>query len=234
MKEVKQDKEKKEEVTYINLFCCKLAVGIFFTCIFILASASLTLVNRIAFLKYNFKFSFTILFIQQTFCCIFFTILGNTNEKFKSQSGEISFKDFLKLKYQYIFFSIIFIINNVIGIYANQLVVNTAMYLTLRKFLIVINLLYDLFINKKKLPGHFIYCVILITSGTLLTGIDDFSADYVGYVIVFMYNIIGTIYVQISDKFKKRNGVSNLKLLIYCSYLAAPILLTFIFVSSSF
>ena len=51
MKEVKQDKEKKEEVTYINLFCCKLAVGIFFTCIFILASASLTLVNRIAFLK---------------------------------------------------------------------------------------------------------------------------------------------------------------------------------------
>ena len=237
MKEVRQDKENrenKEEVTYINLFCCKLAVGIFFTCIFILASASLTLVNRIAFLKYNFKFSFTILFLQQTFCCIFFTILGNTNEQFKSQSGEISFKDFLKLKYQYIFFSIVFIINNVIGIYANQLVVNTAMYLTLRKFLIVMNLLYDLFINKKTLPGHFIYCVILITLGTLLTGIDDFSADYVGYVIVFMYNTIGTIYVQISDKFKKRNGVSNLKLLIYCSYLAAPILLTFLFVSGEY
>ena len=49
-----------------------------------------------------------------------------------------------------------------------------------------------------------------------------------------MYNIIGTIYVQISDKFKKRNGVSNLKLLIYCSYLAAPILLTFIFVSGEY
>ena len=106
MESVKED-NKKEEKYYVNLIFCKLSIGVIFTFVYIFANISLTLINRLIFQKFNFKFNFTLLFLQQLFCCIFFTFLGNTNETFRSKSGEISFKDFNKLKYQYVIFCFI-------------------------------------------------------------------------------------------------------------------------------
>ena len=233
MESVKED-NKKEEKYYVNLIFCKLSIGVIFTFVYIFANISLTLINRLIFQKFNFKFNFTLLFLQQLFCCIFFTFLGNTNETFRSKSGEISFKDFNKLKYQYVIFCFIFMANTLSSFIGNQLVLNTAMFLTLRKFVPVMNYIYDLFINKKDLPSYFGISVTLITLGTLLTGIDDFTADFLGYFVVFINNTVSVFFGQVSEKFKKQNGVSNLKLLIYCSYLATPILFFIIIFSGEF
>ena len=107
---------------YLNLFCCKLSVGIIFTYIFIICSITINIVNRVIFLKYKFKFNMTFIFLQQFFCMIFFTIVSKYSKLFHNQTGEVSFNDFYKLKYQYIAYSIFFIIKTITSFLGYQLV----------------------------------------------------------------------------------------------------------------
>ena len=44
---------------------------------------------------------------------------------------------------------------------------------------------------------------ILITNGKILIGSDDFTADYFGYAVVIINNILTIIYVKLSETFKK-------------------------------
>ena len=225
VEETKKDEQHSKEKSYINLYFCKINVGMVFTYIYLFASILLNIVNRLLYQKFHFKFNFTLMFCQQLFCFMFFTFVASKNENFKKKAGEISLKDFLKLKYYYIFFCLLFTLNYLSSFIGNQLVVNTAMFLILRKFLTVLNYLFDLFVNKKTLPSYFTSSIILITLGTLLTGFDDLTADYLGYFIVFVNNTLSLLYGQMSDKFTKKTGVSNIKLLIYNSYLVTPLLL---------
>lgn len=221
----------KDNKTYINLFFFKITVGALFTYIYLLASIMLNIVNRMLYQKYKFKFNFTLMFCQQLFCFLFFTFIASKNKNFTNKAGEISVNDFLKHKHYYIFFCLLFTLNYLSSFIGNQLVLNTAMFLILRKFLTVMNYLFDLFINKKTLPSYFTMSVVLITVGTVLTGYDDLTADAVGYIVVFVNNTLSLLYGQMSDKFSKKTGVSNIKLLIYNSYLVTPLLLIAIFAS---
>ena len=73
-----------------------------------------------------------------------------------------------------------------------------------------------------------------MTFGTLLIGSDDFSADYLGYAVVIINNTLTIIYIKLTEGFKKKTKASNLKLLIYNSYLANPILLIAMFISGEY
>ena len=64
-----------------------------------------------------------------------------------------------------------------------------------------------------------------------MAGIDDYSTDIKGYLAVFMKNTFNLINLEVSENFKKKNGVPNLKLLVYNSFLSTPILFITIFVS---
>lgn len=225
------EKEKADTKTYLNLYLFKISIGVIFTYIYILASILLTIVNRFLYTKYNFKFNFTLMFIQQFFCFLFFTFIATKNKNFKEKVGEVSFKDFLKLKYQYVFFCFIFSCNYLSSFLGNQLVINTAMYLILRKFLFIMNYLYDLFINGKKLPSYFSISVFFITIGSIFTGFDDLTADLIGYLVVFANNSLSVLYGQLSEQFSKKNGIPNIKLLIYNSYLVTPSLFVIILIS---
>ena len=77
------------------------------------------------------------MFCQQFVCLILFSCVGSRNETFKSQSGEISFRDFLKFKYDYLLFGFVFILNILSSFYGNQLVINVTMFVTLRKLVLV-------------------------------------------------------------------------------------------------
>ena len=214
---------------YLNLFCCKLSVGIIFTYIFIICSITINIVNRVIFLKYKFKFNMTFIFLQQFFCMIFFTILSKYSKLFHNQTGEVSFNDFYKLKYQYIAYSIFFIIKTITSFLGYQLVTNIPMYVNLRKFLTAMTFIYQCCFKKKRISNINILVVILLTLGALLAGIDDYSTDIKGYLAVFMKNTLNLINLEVSENFKKRNGVTNLKLLVYNSFLSTPILLISIF-----
>ena len=70
--------------------------------------------------------------------------------------------------------------------------------------------------------------------GSLLAGIDDYSTDIKGYLAAFMKNILNLINLEASENFKKKNGVTNLKLLVYNIFLSTPILIISIFAFGEF
>ena len=228
-------KQKTNETKkYINLYICQLSVGIIFTYIFIICSITINIVNRVIFWKYRFKFNFTLIFLQQIFCMVFFSICSKYSEIFISQTGGVSFFDFWKLKYQYIGYSIFFIFKTLNSLLGYQLVTNIPMYVNLRKFLTAMTFIYQYFFKKKKISNINILVVILVTLGAFLTGLDDYSTDYKGYAAVFLKNMFNLVNLEISENFKQKNGVTNLKLLVYNSFLSTPLLILTIFINGEF
>ena len=224
----------QEKKSYLNLYCFKLSYGIIYTYMFIGASMAINIVNRVIFLQYKFKFNFTLMLFHQIFCICFFIILSKTSKSFIEMAGKISFQDFLRLKYQYIFYTLFFIFKTVVAFLGYQLVVNIPMYVSLRKLLTGMTFVYQYFFKKRKISNLNIIEVILLTIGAILTGLDDYSTDIKGYIAVFLKNTTGLINLEISENFKKKNGVTNLKLLIYNSFLIIPILLFAILISGEY
>ena len=228
------NKIQVEKKAYLNLYCFKLSYGIIYTYMFIGASMAINIVNRVIFLQYKFKFNFTLMLLHQIFCIIFFVTLSNTSKSFINMAGKISFQDFLKLKYQYIFYSLFFIFKTVVAFLGYQLVVNIPMYVSLRKLLTAMTFVYQYFFKKRKISNLNIIEVILLTIGAILTGMDDYSTDIKGYIAVFLKNTTGLINLEVSENFKKKYGMTNLKLLIYNSFLVIPILIITIFISGEY
>ena len=225
---------QNEPKSYFNFGFCQLSIGIIFTYIYMICSILLNLINRIIYHTYNFQYNYYFMFCQQFVCLILFSCVGSRNETFSRQTGELSFKDFMKFKYDYLLFGFIFILNILSSFYGNQLVLNVSMFVTLRKLVLVMLFFVDFFIGKKKITMFTIFCIVLITIGTLLIGSDDFTADYLGYLVVIINNTLTILYIKLTEGFKKKTGASNLKLLVYNSYLANPILIVAMFISGEY
>ena len=234
IEEVQDTALQQEKKKYINFIFCQMSIGILVTYLYIFMSICMNMINRILFHTYQFRFNFTILFCQQFFCLITFVILSQTSQTYRDQAGEISFSDFTRLKSNYIKFAIVFILNNLIGFVGSQLIVNTPMFLTLRKLVLVMIYLNDIIFGKKKLTCFTSTCVLVVTFGTILAGVEDFSADYVGYIIVIVYNALTVLYNKMTETFKRNTGVPNLKLLVYNSFLSCPILFVLIFATGEY
>ena len=226
--------QKVNKKRYINLYFCKLSVGLMFAYIFIICSITINIVNRIIFWKYKFNFYITLIFLQQFFCMIFFLIVSKESQLFKRQAGIISFKDFWKLKFQYIGYSVFFVIKTLTSFIGYQLVTNIPMYVNLRKFLTGMTFVYEYFFKKKKISKINILEVVLLSSGALLSGIDDYTTDIKGYIAVFLKNTFNLVNLEVSENFKKKYGVSNLKLLVYNSFISTPFLFITIFIKGEF
>ena len=225
--------ELEEPKTYINLFCCHLSLNIIYTLSYVSAAVFLNIINRVIFYTYNFnKYNFTFMFLQQLFCIIFFLIISRKSQTFKEKAGEISFSDFLTLKYYYFSFGVVFILNALVTIIGTtQMIINAAMFQTLRKLVLVKVYIFDLFFGYKKISTFTSICVILVTIGGLLCGIDTFSRDYLGITVTMIGNIITVAYNKLTESFRRRTGVPNLKLLVYNCYMAGPVLFILIFIS---
>ena len=211
--------------TFINLGCCHINIGIIFTYIYILSASGLNVINRIIFHDYKFTFNFSYCLIQQLISLFLFIIIGTKSEIFKKSVGSLSLSEFSKFECYYISFTIIFILNTLIGFYGMQLVNNIAMFLSLRKLTTCMLFFIDLFYDKKKISFITILCIFLMTGGSILVGLNTFSNDYIGYIVVILNNIITITYCKFTEVFSKYTGVSNLKLLFYNTYLSIPILI---------
>ena len=224
----------EKNITYLNLYCIKINIGLLFTYIYILNSALLNIINRIIFYNYNFRFNFTFAFLQQMMNLILFTLIGNHSKTFIKNAGRINFNNFYQFRFYYFTFTIIFAINILINFYGYQLVKNISMFFSLRKFNSVMLFLVDYFIGKKKFDFITILCIFLITGGSLIINSDSFSKDYLGYVVVFINNLTTICSSKYSEIFKKKTGDSNLKLLIYNSYMINPLLFLGIFITGEY
>ena len=154
-----------------------------------------------------------------------FLVIGTRNETFKKNVGDLSLSEFSKFECYYITFAIIFIVNTLIGFYGMQLVNNVAMFLSLRKLTTCMLFFIDLFDDKRKLSWITILCIFLMSGGSILVGYDTFTKDYTGYIVVIINNVITITYSKFTEVFKRHTGVSNLKLLVYNTYISIPILM---------
>ena len=234
-RKVKISDPDEEPKTYINFYCCKLSLNIIYTICYVSAAVFLNIVNRIVFYTYNFnQYNFTFMFLQQLFCIIFFYFVSNYSEVFKSQAGEISFKDFVRLKYYYISFATLFMFNTIIIFVGTQMIINASMFQTLRKLVLVKVYFIDLCCGYKKITTFTSICVFMVTIGGILSGVDTFSRDYVGIGITLISNFSCVAYNKYTEVFKRKTGVPNLKLLVYNSYISGPCLFALIFLSGEY
>lgn len=220
----------EEEKKYVNFYFCSISLSIVIAYIFVICSISINILNRVLFYQYEFEFEILLIFFQELFNSAFYLIASRKSEKFKKLSGEISFKDFYKLKFQYFGYSLFEILHSLISLFGYQLVKNIPMYVNLRKFVTVMIFSYQFFIKKKKIEKINIIVVILLTLGAILAGIDDYDTDVIGYIVIFCKNTMSVINLEISENFKKFNGVSNVKLLAYKSFICPPLLIIIMFI----
>ena len=217
---------KKDDKIFINLCFCHLNIGLIFAYVYILASSLTSIISRILFHNYKFIFNFTLFFLEQSICAIIFAIF---NKKI-----QIDFITFLKNKYFYIGFSLIYIFNVLSVFYGHQLVSNVSMYFTLKKLTPLMLFINDFFFGKKKISWTTILSILLIVGGSLLVAKDSFTKDYYGYFIVVISNILTIIYCKLTEIYRKITGCANIQLLIYNNYLTLPALFVGIFLTGEF
>ena len=233
-KKIRSDPDE-EPKTYINFYFCKLSLNILYTITYVTAAVFLNIVNRLVFYKYHFnQYNYTFMLLQQIFCIIFFFIVSHQSETFKTQAGEISFKDFYVLKHYYISFAIVFMVNTIVIFVGTQMIINASMFQTLRKLVLVKVYFIDLFFGYKKITCFTSICVFMVTIGSILAGVDTFSRDYLGIALTMVSNFINVAYNKFTESFRRRTGVPNLKLLVYNSYISGPVLFVLIFLTGEY
>ena len=233
-KKISQDTVEEPKI-YINFYCCHLSLNIIYTISYVTAAVLLNIVNRLVFYRYHFnQYNFTFMFLQQLFCIIFFYIVSHKSKTFIEQAGRITWNDFLVLKGYYISFSILFMVNTIVIFYGTQMIINASMFQTLRKLVLVKVYIIDLLFGYKKITLFTSICVFMVTIGSVISGVDTFSRDYIGIALTMVSNFINVAYNKFTESFKRRTGVPNLKLLVYNSYIAGPILFVLIFVTGEY
>ena len=226
---------QQEPKSYLKFYCCQISTSIIFSYSYMIGSVLLNVINRIIFHKYDFHYNFTFIFTQQLFSSIFLNTMLRHNKVFIKNIGDnFSFLDFLKYKYFYLFFTLLFIFNTYSSFYGNQLVVNTGVYLNLRKTMLIIILLFDIISGKSKITFLTTLSVILITLGNVITCIDEFKSDYFAYLIIIFGNFLSTFYCKLTETYKKRTNSSNLKLLAYNSFLTMPLSFLLIIITGEY
>jgi drug/metabolite transporter (DMT)-like permease len=226
---------EEEPKTYINFYFCKLSLNILYSITYVTVAVFLNIVNRLVFYKYHFnQYNFTFMLLQQLFCIVFFYIVSHKSQTFKLKAGEITFQDFFQLKFYYISFAIVFMLNTIVIFIGTQMIINASMFQTLRKLVLVKVYFIDLCYGKKRITCFTSICVFMVTIGSVLAGVDTFSRDYLGIGLTMISNFINVAYNKFTELFRKKTGVPNLKLLVYNSYISGPALFVLIFVTGEY
>ena len=233
-RKVETDPDEEPKV-FVNLYFCHLSLNIIYTITYVTAAVFLNIVNRLVFYRYHFNdYNFTFMLLQQIFCIVFFYIVSHHSQTFIKQAGHITWNDFLEKKQYYISFSVLFMVNTIVIFYGTQLIINASMFQTLRKLVLVKVYFIDLCFGRKKITLFTSICVFMVTIGSVLAGADTFSRDYVGIALTMVSNFINVAYNKYTESFKRRTGVPNLKLLVYNSYIAGPVLFVLIFATGEY
>lgn len=233
-KNLTEREEEENKKTYVSFYCFRISAGLLCTYVYISISMILSVVNRIIFINYKFNFNLTFLLMQQITTLIIFTVIGTKNQTFIKKTGKISFDDFYKHKYRYLSFSLIFSLHHMVNFKAKQLTQNVNMYMSLRKLIPVLILIFDYFFESKKPKISSIISAPCVTLGTILVGIDGVSKDLLGCLVGAISLFFTIAMNKYSEKFPKKTKVSNLKLLVYNSYISNLVLICAIIVSKEY
>ena len=118
--------ENKSQSIYINLYFFQVNVNLLYSYFYLITSILMNIINRILYQKYDFKFNFTLLLIQQLSAIIFFNFIFTKSQNFNRVVGKCSFKEFNDKKYKLLFVAFLFLSNLLCSFLGNQKV-NTVM-----------------------------------------------------------------------------------------------------------
>jgi len=108
--------------------------------------------------------------------------------------------------------------------------VNLPMYIALRKLCSAKILIIDTFFFKKPLSLSSFWGVFMITLGALIAGFNDFTSDILGYMIVFLANLMNALLlIQIKQAKDKHSSLESLKQVNLCSLISIPFIIVLIY-----
>jgi hypothetical protein len=118
--------ERPVQHTYVSLYFFQINLNILYSYFYLFASILMNIINRFLYQKYNFKFNFTLLLLQQLTAIIFFNFIFTRSENFKRIVGKCSISEFNDRKFTLIFVAFLFLSNLLCSFLGNQKV-NTVM-----------------------------------------------------------------------------------------------------------
>ena len=219
---------------FFTCCCLKLNYSIFFAYLYIITSGLLSYFLLVLFKRFKFHYTFSFLLTQQIFVCFFSTFVLPCFRNFKINVGCVSVQDFWELKFSYVVFSVIFVINTFCNLFGMHLINNVAIYYTFKNFGILMLFLYNLIVEKKEVNVYFVLSIFFILTGNVVSGFDCLSNELLGYIVILFNGIFGVAYNKFPENFNKRTGISNVKLIIYNSYIIQPILLLLIYITGEY
>mmetsp|Transcript_6822 Transcript_6822/g.12335 ORF Transcript_6822/g.12335 Transcript_6822/m.12335 type:complete len:308 (+) Transcript_6822:2195-3118(+) len=196
-------------------------------------SMTLSLVNKSLMTVYSYKqplFILLVQFISNIIILPICFILLPTHYKKLLGFSDLKASDSAQLFLP----SFVFLLNITAGVYALSRV-NIPMFLAIRRLNALVVYSSDVVIYKKPIIALEFVGIVLISLGAVMAGLSDLTADYLGYALAMLNNILTTAHLQLS----KQSSVTNPRLTafnqtLYNAVNGIPMLLMLCFYNSEF
>eukprot|EP00744_Colponema_vietnamica_P008014 GILI01011461.1.p1 GENE.GILI01011461.1~~GILI01011461.1.p1 ORF type:complete len:329 (-),score=18.11 GILI01011461.1:58-996(-) len=190
----------------------------FLVCVFYGSTSTvLSFVNKSVLSVYNFNFVFTLLFFQLISAIILCHVL--------KQSGKISFPNVsLRLLKTCIPLSLVFVLNVSAG-FVGLARVNIPIFLCLRRTAVMLVLLMEYFVLGKVASVHIWQAISVSVVGTIIAGLSDLNADFIGYAFVLLNNLFTSLYLTGTSKLSQQTSMNSFGLLFFNAIVSLPLVI---------
>lgn len=171
-------------------------------------------INKTCLTGYHFRYPFTLVLGQMFFSILILTVLHLTGYKKIPISSK---SEILSL----IIPTALFISNVIIGLSALSLV-NIPMFSAFRRLTLLFVMVSEYVFLKITYPKSIIATIIIMTIGAFISAIDDVTFSKLGYMLVFLNNILTAGYLGSIKKAMKETNFDPLSLLYYTAILGFP------------
>lgn len=180
-------------------------------------------INKACLTGYHFRYPLILMLGQMTFAIVVLTILHASNRKTIPQlkSGDI----FLMIVPTLLFTS-----NVIVGLSALSLV-NIPMFSALRRLTLLFVMGAEYVFLKKTHSQAIINLVVIMTFGAFVSALDDVSFSRLGYLLVFLNNLLTALYLASIKRLFAQTKFDPLSLLYYTALMGAPVVVLLIIVT---
>ena len=184
------------------------AVGV--CVLYAVSSISLSFTNKAVFTVIGFHAPLVLLLIQFVFNVCFTPLLSKLwPKKWKGKLWRIAgVPDFYWADFvANLPLALTFLANVSVGLYGLSKV-NIPMFLCIRRLVVLFVFLSDMLVLRKPTRLIEIVCVGLICGGALVAGLNDLTADLVGYFLVMLNNVLTTMQLQLNKKLSQNPNLN--------------------------
>mmetsp|Transcript_12079 Transcript_12079/g.21845 ORF Transcript_12079/g.21845 Transcript_12079/m.21845 type:complete len:354 (-) Transcript_12079:2165-3226(-) len=187
------------------------------TVVFSYAVSSLggVFVNKACLSGFDFGFPITLILLQLVFSVIALSFLRAVG---LLEIPRRTLRDVGILSFPAVFF----VANVSVGLYALRLV-NIPMFSAFRRLTVINVMIMEYFVLQKKSSRAVVYCVLFMVVGSIVAALGDLTFDPIGYILVFINNILTAANLVAIKKASQLVRLDALPLFYYVSLVSLPI-----------